>query len=55
MFDRLRAERDLSVAERWLFAKTLAATPNERWRMHETFLRSHGLYTRSGRRRFGFK
>ena len=30
-------------------------TPDERWRTHEQFLRSHGLFTRSGRKAFGFK
>jgi hypothetical protein len=44
----------LSEAERFLFARSLAATPDERWRLHENFLRSHGLFTRSSRRKFGF-
>jgi hypothetical protein len=54
----LRKIRDvpgLSEDEKHLFARSLAATPDERWRMHEVFLRSHGLYTRSERKKFGFK
>jgi hypothetical protein len=45
----------LSEDERYLFARSLAATPDERWRMHENFLRSHDLFTRSARRKYGFK
>jgi hypothetical protein len=45
----------LSEDEKYLFARSLAATPDERWRLHENFLRSHGLYTRSGRKKYGFK
>ncbi len=55
VFERIRAVRGLSVDEQWLFARSLASTPDERWQMHENFLRSHGLYTRSGRKAFGFK
>jgi len=45
----------LSEHERLLFEKFLAATPDERWQLHETFLRSHDLFTRSSRRKYGFK
>ena len=55
VFEKIRHVRGLSVDEKYLFARSLAATPDERWRLHENFLRSHGLYTRSERRRFGFK
>jgi hypothetical protein len=55
VLQRLRCVRGLSEAERYLFARSLAATPDERWRLHENFLRSHDLYTRSGRRKYGFK
>lgn len=51
----LKDVKGLSEEERILFARSLAATPDERWRMHESFLRSHGLFTRSGRKAFGFK
>jgi hypothetical protein len=55
VFEKIRHVRGLSVDEKYLFARSLAATPDERWRLHQNFLRSHGLYTRSERRRFGFK
>jgi len=45
----------LSEHEKILFARSLAATPDERWRMHESFLRSLNLYTRSARKAYGFK
>ena len=45
----------LSEDEKHLFARSLAATPDERWRMHENFLRSHDLFTRSSRKKYGFK
>jgi hypothetical protein len=45
----------LSEEEKYLFARSLAATPDERWRMHENFLRSHDLFTRSARKKYGFK
>jgi hypothetical protein len=53
----LRKIRDvpgLSADEKYLFARSLAATPDERWRMHENFLRSHDLFTRSSRKKYGF-
>ena len=52
---KLRRVRGLSEDERHLFARSLAATPDERWRAHENFLRSHDLYTRSARKKYGFK
>ena len=52
---RIRRVRGLSEEEKYLFARSLAATPDERWQMHENFLRSHDLYTRSARKKYGFK
>ena len=52
---QLRGVRSLSEAERILFARSLAATPDERWRLHENYLRSLGLFTHSARKAFGFK
>jgi hypothetical protein len=49
----IRHVRGLSEDEKYLFARSLAATPEERWQMHENFLRSIGLSKRSMRRRFG--
>jgi hypothetical protein len=45
----------LSEHEKILFARSRAATPDERWRMHENFLRSLNLYTHSARKAYGFK
>lgn len=50
-----RLDGSLGEEEKILFAKFLAATPDERWRMHENFLRSLNLYTRSSRKAYGFK
>lgn len=52
---KLRHVKHLSEDEKYLFARSLAATPDERWAMHENFLRSHDLYTRSARKKYGFK
>jgi hypothetical protein len=51
---KIQNVRGLSEHEKLLFARSLAATPDERWRMHENFLRSHDLYTRSRRKKYGF-
>lgn len=40
VFDRIRGARGLSLDEKWLFAKFLAASPDERWRMSENYRRS---------------
>ena len=50
---RIRHVRGLSADEKYLFARSLAATPDERWRLHENFLLSLGLSRRSMQRRFG--
>jgi len=52
---KIRGAPGLSEHEMHLFARSLAASPDERWRMHENFLRSHDLYTRSSRKKYGFK
>ena len=52
---KLRDFPGLSEDEKYLFARSLAATPDERWQLHENFLRSHDLYTRSARKKYGFK
>ena len=51
----LDRDPSLSEDERILFARSLASTPDEHWRMHENFLRSLNLYTRSARKAYGFK
>jgi hypothetical protein len=50
----LRKVPGLSEHERFLFARSLSATPEERWEMHQAHLRSLGLLTRSQRKAFGF-
>ncbi len=45
----------LSEDEKHLFARSLAASPDERWRLPKNFLRSHYLFTRSSRKKYGFK
>jgi hypothetical protein len=54
MLRKIRNAPGLSEDEKYLFARTLAATPDERWQMHENFLRSHDLYTRSTREKYDF-
>ena len=49
-----RLESGLAEDEIILFARSLAATPDERWRMHEGFLRSLNLHTHSARKAYGF-
>ncbi len=55
MLRRLGKVKGLSEHEPILFARSLAATPNEPWRLHENFLHSHGLFTRSTPEAYGFK
>jgi hypothetical protein len=52
---KIQTVSGLSEAEKFLFARSLAATPDERWRLHENFLRSHGLFTRCARKKYGFR
>jgi len=53
---RQRGEaQQLSEHERLLFEQMLSATPDQRWQFHENFLRSHDLFTRSSRKKYGFK
>jgi hypothetical protein len=51
---RLRNERGLSEDEKILWARSLVAAPDERWRLHESHLRSLGLLTLTERGKFGF-
>jgi hypothetical protein len=54
VYRKLRGMRGLSVEEKVLLAQGLAATPEERWRMHDQFLRSFGLYSHWERKKLGF-
>ncbi|HYR59588.1 MAG TPA: hypothetical protein VEO95_13195 [Chthoniobacteraceae bacterium] len=51
--EKLRFLPHLSEDERVLYAWSLEATPSERWQRHENFLRSHGLFTHSARKKYG--
>jgi len=50
--DRIKRVRGLDEHERVLYARSLAATPDERWQINVSFLRSLGLWGRSARKRF---
>jgi len=52
VYQKIKRVRGLDEHEKVLFARSLAATPDERWRMNETFLRSFGLWGRSGLKKF---
>jgi len=43
----------LSFDEKYLFARSLAATPDERWQLHQNFLRSLNFSTRSMQKKYG--
>ena len=53
--ERLKALPHLDESERILLARSLAATPDERWRLSQQFLRSLGLSRLFERKKFGFK
>ncbi len=53
MLQKLSRVRGLSIEEKHLFARSLAATPDERWEMHQGFLRSLNLHKRSERKKRG--
>ena len=55
VYRKLKGMRGASEEELIQLARSLAATPDERWQMHENFLRSHGLFSHSQRKAFGFK
>lgn len=51
---KLAKLRGLDDHEKVLYARSLAATPDERWRMNETFLRSLDCWGRSALKKFAF-
>ena len=55
IYQRIKHVRGLDEHEKILYARSLAATPDERWRMHDQFLRSFGLYSHWDRKKLGFK
>jgi hypothetical protein len=52
-FRKLKRIAGLSDEERYLFARSLTATPQIRWERHQQFLRSTHLSKRSEQKRFG--
>ena len=52
VYDRIKQVRGLDESEKVLYARSLAATPTERWQMNETYLRSLGLWGRSALKKF---
>ena len=46
VYARIKNVRGLDQSEKILYARSLAATPEERWEMNESFLRSFGLWGR---------
>jgi hypothetical protein len=54
VYRKIRRMRGLSEEEKILLAQGLAATPKERWEMHDNFLRSFGLYSHWDRKKLGF-
>lgn len=55
LYQKLEKARGLTQKEKVLLAQGLAATPEERLRMHDNHLRSLGLYSHWDRKRSGFK
>jgi hypothetical protein len=51
VYRRIRGVPGFDEHEKILYARSLAATPDERWQMNVTFLRSLGLWGRSGRKK----
>ena len=54
VYRKVKGMRGLSLEEKVLLAQALAATPEERWHMHDEFLRSFGLFSHWQRKKSGF-
>ena len=52
--NKLKALPHLDEAERLLYARSLLASPEERWEMHETYLRSLNLFSYFERKKSAF-
>ena len=55
LLPKLQKISGLSLEEKVMLAQGLAATPEERLKMHDQVLRSLGLYSHWARKRLGFK
>ncbi len=52
VYRRIKGLPGLDEHEKVLYARSLAATPEERWRLNVNFLRSFGLWGRSALKKF---
>ncbi len=52
VYERIKGMQELDEHEKVLFARSLAATPDERWAMNVQSLKSLGLWGRSGLKKF---
>lgn len=52
VYAKIKRMRGLDEHEKILYARSLTATPDERWQMNVTFLRSLGLGGRSALKKF---
>jgi hypothetical protein len=52
VYERIKDAPGLDEHEKVLFARSLAATPDERWEMNVRYLKSLGLWGRSGLKKF---
>jgi hypothetical protein len=52
VYEKIKRVRGLDEHEKILFARSLAATPDERWQMNENLLRSLGFWGRSALKKF---
>jgi hypothetical protein len=55
VYQRIKRMRGMTLKEKVLLAQGLAATPDERLQMHDSHLRSLGLYSHWDRKKSGFK
>jgi len=55
VYRKIQGMRGLSEEEKIMIARSLAATPDEQWQMHENFHRSHGLFSHWERKASGLK
>ena len=53
LYQKTKHIRGFDEHEKILFARSLSATPDERWQMNVTYLRSLGLWGRSKLKKSG--
>jgi hypothetical protein len=53
VYERIKGMSELDEHEKVLFARSMAATPEERWNLNVTSLKSLGLWGRSALKKFG--